>query len=986
MKIHSLKGFLILSFCLIISLPSLYSADKGTLRVQVMDAERTPLPGAVVEISSPDMMGKNSLVTNTKGGVLFISLVPSVYEVKITLPGFQEVISEGVRVSLDKQTVLQVEMKIVTVKETVTVLAKYPVVDVRSTTVSDHVTSNIMESLPVARDFVGYIQLVSGSNMIPNSGGRDTGNDPTGNGAANYNSRNAVLGSTDNTYYLEGVDITGLSTQKAGMTFNDEVILEEQVISSGNTAEYGGGKGVVTNIITKSGGNRFSGSINFYLQKPSFWGNYTGLAKQDARLQPYIYNKYDTAATIGGPILKDTLWFFLSGQHRNNSNSFNLSQSASSTEALTNYSEKRNNLFGKLGFHPSNRDLVTFTYFLDYYDIVGTRSKNSPLNRQSLNKNDYGSYSGHYQHIFGSNLIAELSIGHYQIRYKGQPRYPEYGEFDTLYELPGTIVRAEDYMFGTQPTISDNLSSRTQFSLSLEGYLGHMQLKAGAMYINESDLVNSRIIGGEQLQSLAPALAEYTFWDLVQAGVWPMAEFMDRQLPQLNNHWDSTSAYYDTNHDGILTADELGAATFTQTDAHGETFERWHETHPGENKVGAHRWAGFLTDNWTISNQWSLNAGVRVENNNYLDSTGADVIHMKTRFMPRVGLSWDIGGKGNQKLTFFYGHYSDPIDFRQIHGAGDLSGQVRTCDLWLANGWYTIKSVGSAAKRDYIFCPNTKDGLSREFALTYARDFGYGTSMTVQAYYREDRHILEDLDLYMYTQGLLGDPLWGNLALKWQDFGFPASGPPEGANYFYGDLIGAKRNMFGIDFELRKNFSKGSFIVAQYSYKDARGNSTSDKEALMQGDIPQLDPRNSWMYGPLPGTIPHMIKLYGTYRTPIGLNVGAIFYWQAGYVFTEAYLQYDDYINYPLNTDWTAMAKSGQKRGPAWYDVDLKFNYVLRLYKQADLELFLDIYNLTNNQNGYWVNPAHNNPLWNYDAVTNVLNPRRLYLGARFRF
>ena len=92
MKKHILKGLLVLSLSVLLALPYLFSAAKGTLRVQVFDAEDSVLPGAEVSISSPDMMGIKTLVTGERGEAVFIGLFPSVYEVKTTLEGFQEVI------------------------------------------------------------------------------------------------------------------------------------------------------------------------------------------------------------------------------------------------------------------------------------------------------------------------------------------------------------------------------------------------------------------------------------------------------------------------------------------------------------------------------------------------------------------------------------------------------------------------------------------------------------------------------------------------------------------------------------------------------------------------------------------------------------------------------------------------------------------------------------------------------------------------------
>ncbi len=139
------------------------------------------------------------------------------------------------------------------------------------------------------------------------------------------------------------------------------------------------------------------------------------------------------------------------------------------------------------------------------------------------------------------------------------------------------------------------------------------------------------------------------------------------------------------------------------------------------------------------------------------------------------------------------------------------------------------------------------------------------------------------------------------------------------------------------------------------------------------------------MWGRLPGTIPHMLKLYGTYMTPIGLNIGAVIYWQSGIIYTESNLQKDDYVNWNLNPEWTELAKSGQQQGPSWYNIDFKLSYPLKL-GNTRLEFFVDCYNLTDNQAGWFVEPARNSSQWAYQQVTRVLSPRRLYLGARFNF
>jgi hypothetical protein len=176
--------------------------------------------------------------------------------------------------------------------------------------------------------------------------------------------------------------------------------------------------------------------------------------------------------------------------------------------------------------------------------------------------------------------------------------------------------------------------------------------------------------------------------------------------------------------------------------------------------------------------------------------------------------------------------------------------------------------------------------------------------------------------------------------------------------------------------------------VAQYSYKNAEGNSQSDGNADLQGDFVELDPRNPWMMGPTPGTIPHKIKIYGTYRTPFGLDIGGLFYWNTGWVYTESIVflpgRYDIYYNWPLGNN--QYVKTGQERTPSYYQIDLKFNYKLKLTQQIVLDLFLDVYNVTNNQAPIDVQYGRNSPSWRYQEITEILLPMRFYLGARIRF
>ncbi len=996
------KTLSILAAVFMMASPAIFAqTQSGTLKVKVVDDEGTALPGVSLTLSSSVMMGEKTLVTNAVGDVLFVNLTPGSYQIKSSLPGFQEKVSERIEVSLDKQTVLQVELKPATIEESITVIAVTPAVDTTKSVIAEHVTHETVESLPVARDFVGYLQLAAGVNMVPNSGGRDLSQDPAGKGGMNYWDRgfqgaiNATTGggkrgSRDNMYFLDGINITGMAAQRALMTFNNEVIQEQELMTSGVPAEYGGGKGVVGNIVTKSGGNRFTGSANFYFQPEKLFLNYGGSAHDSAEdptmLEGFKDNKYDTAATFGGPLLRDRIWFFLSGQYRNNAKDFQLSESASSIREEVNYKQKRTGLFGKVSFKLTPNDSFTFLYFMDDYTKEGSRDINTIKSRQPLYDYNMGVYNGYYQRVFGENLIVDFRYGHYWWGYDLGPRFPDAGVEDRLYFMPGEYPPIEQFQFGSYSSGAEYRNTRDQFSLNAELYLGNMRIKSGVMYSNEYDMDDVFYPLGEIRSSLDPDLLGTTLGELYNVGIMPHSEFDERLLPWLNSHWGPTSAAFDTNGDGVVSSDELKAATFTVMGENGLNFMRTNQVERGPNKVRAQRWVGYLMDDWKLSDYVTLNAGVRVENHNYKDSKGETILNMDFVFLPRIGLVWNIGGRGTHKLTAFYGHFSDPTAMGMVHFAGNLSGRVNHEQIWLNNDWYTFRIRGGEKQRDCEWTPSTKDGFAREFSLTHEIDLSSGLVIATQGYYRGDRRIIEDYDLFTYVEHMPAD--YSHLALTYEDFGYPPEGPPPNINYFLSNLWGAKRDIYGLDFEVSKRFESGSFVVAQYSYKYALGNSQSDANADLQGDFIFLDPRNDWMWGPTPGTIPHKIKVFGTYRTPFGLDIGALFYWNSGMRYTESYDfypdRYDIYYNWPL--DDGTYVKTGQEKTQNYYQLDLKFNYGIRLYDTAVLDLFLDVYNVTNNQAGIDLQYAHNEPKWDYQEITEILMPLRLYVGARIRF
>jgi hypothetical protein len=622
--------FSLLMLCVIMIVSVANAAEKGTLRAKVVDVEQgTVLPGVPVTITSPNMMGSKTSISNVDGEVLFINLTPGLYTVKAELEGFKTIVLTKVKVSLGLEAVVHVKMETAQIQETVTVTADIPEVNTTKATISEHVSADTVDSLPIARDFVGYLQLAAGVNVIPNSAGRDTPEDPAGKGGMNYRDRgdqgtrgSGKRGSRDNLYLLDGMNVTGLASQTALLSFNNEVIQEQELMTSGVPAEYGGGKGVVGNIVTRSGGNKITGSLNIYLQPKGAFLPYGGDEYDGAKSDPlrdetmlegYKDNKYDTAFTLGGPVMKDKVWFFISGQYRNDKNAFNLSRSASATEEEVDFLEKRYGLFGKLTFKLSASDTFNFMYFVDDQSREGERDKNIIKTQQREQKWNTGVMSGYYQRVLSDNLLVDFRFGHYWWEWTRGSRYKDAGIPDSVLYLE-TYPPIYEFTFGGfTGSALDNRNTRNQFTFNLEWFPGNMRVKAGLQYTVENDKDDAFFEFGEQRSSINPAESGITFGTIYDEELWGRSEFDERLLPYLNSNWGPTSAAIDTNGDGVVSNAELRAVSFTDMNEHGLNFWRTSQTKEGANKVKAIRWSGYIMDDWKINEFFSVNAGVRIE-------------------------------------------------------------------------------------------------------------------------------------------------------------------------------------------------------------------------------------------------------------------------------------------------------------------------------------------------------------------------------------
>ena len=376
--------------------------STGALRVAVTGPNGAPLAGATVTIKSPDSLVTRTGVTDADGRVRVSGLDPSTnYTVSISQAGYSNFSADHVAVVSGKD--LSVGYALAAegnqIEEVVITGRSLAAVDVTSATVGTTLTLQTVESLPTGRSYQSYLQLVPG--VKPSSSGN-----PASRSGVNYRDVGGSTGnSTDNIYYIDGVNVTDPLTGTFGTNFNSEIIQEQQVIVDGVPAEYAGGSGLVSRVVTKSGSNEWHGSVNYYLQNDS-------LVAKDKHSTSGGFKTYDTAFTLGGPIIKDKLWVFGSYQKKHRSDEVLDPTTGAVRRNVTNDGKYA---FFKTTWQITDNDRLTGTFFNDPTEISGSNSASTLNNRDSATKQGGDNYKIDYSHTWN-----DLQVNAYYYNHKAE--------------------------------------------------------------------------------------------------------------------------------------------------------------------------------------------------------------------------------------------------------------------------------------------------------------------------------------------------------------------------------------------------------------------------------------------------------------------------------------------------------------------------------------------------------------------------------------
>jgi hypothetical protein len=303
---------LAVAFACIAWLP-LEAYAQATISGVVRDGSGAVLPGVTVEASSPVLIEKTrTAVTDGTGQYRIVDLPAGAYSVTFVLAGFNSQSRADIQLTGSFTAAVDAELSVGTLQESVTVTGESPIVDVQGSKVQKTLDSSTIAQVPNARQYYSFTALVPGLNIQGSDVGGSSG--PTFSVFQAHGGRR-----NEGRLQVDGAEVgfLGVSYYVADIGAAQEVA----VTVTGGLGEAATG-GPVMNVMSRSGGNTFSGSLFANFANGAMTSNnITDTLRAAGLVVPNSLEKnWDSSASIGGPIRRDRIWFFANARHQGSRN------------------------------------------------------------------------------------------------------------------------------------------------------------------------------------------------------------------------------------------------------------------------------------------------------------------------------------------------------------------------------------------------------------------------------------------------------------------------------------------------------------------------------------------------------------------------------------------------------------------------------------------------------------------------------------------
>jgi hypothetical protein len=678
--------------------PAIFAQETtGGLQGTVKDTTGAVVLGAQVTVTGTTLVGSKQSVTDATGYYRFANLPPGTYTLTVTAQGFETLKRGGLVLEVGHLPTVNLILKVGAVNTVVEVSTEGPVIDTTSTTTLTNLPQETLANTPHGISFQSVIQYAPMARNEPLAGESLYGHGTGGSGGSlpgssgNGNSFGYSIGGaadSESSYLVEGQDTENLSGGYSKASVPMDFIQEVQMKTSGVEAEYGGALGGVVNVIMKKGSNEFHGAIfstyessgtdanqiNPYLRyDPTSSGDAS--VGEDPIVQLYQAKKdhfrtIQPGITVGGPIMKDRVWFFAGFNPLANARSrtvdfTNSSITENSNAGIQYFTQDRQTWYGtgRVDAALTQKIRVFASWLYQYGREAGDYLPNGdPISSQSTFYNDsIDSPLTTYSHGLGwsapnftfntgadvtltQKLVATTRFGYFFDNYRdyGWPtttpdlywRTSGVGAQDNAgQDLPANLQQTQGT--STTPYIDSytlyNANKHYQFNQDLayfkSGWKGTHNFKFGYQL---NHLVNVIDQNGNVPYARMVVGAGYGHSVFTTTGA--------ANCTALKAVWGICSGQY-----GYLTVQDFATIlTSPATD--------WNH-------------AFYVQDSWTLGHGLTLDLGLRIEKESLPAPAGETVkaidFKWSDKIEPRLGAAWDPTGQGKIKIFGSYGVVND---------------------------------------------------------------------------------------------------------------------------------------------------------------------------------------------------------------------------------------------------------------------------------------------------------------------------------------
>lgn len=946
------------------------SRETGAITGKVADEQGNALPGVNLTLSGASLMGNRTLVSDSNGDFRFPALPPGTYTLKAELQGFGKVQQENIRLTTTVTLTLSLVLKPAAVQEEVTVIGQAPTVDVKSTeTASVTLGNEILRNIPNSQFSANIVMMAPGVN----------------DNAVAY----GAGGERGISYQMDGVGVGDPDGGTAWVFVDYNIIEEAKVMGIGLPAEYGNFTGVIFNIVTKSGGNNFSGHFEGIYQgnKKGFFGTENNAAyfsdwTPDSEW-PYVSAPvealFDINGHLGGPIIRDKLWFYGGAQFYHSKDyptGFPLAQ---------DYKQPR--FFFKLSAQPAAKTNLSVSAEWDNYNgtyrnagestdfdpIANTRQVDPEI---VLNLN--------LTHVISSKTFFDLKAAYFNGYYNLEPMN---GNNDINGHYITYNEKYDPLATGTPSLDHPELLAPKHRYFNVWYYAEHprdrFQANASMTTYAENFIKGSHDFkfGVEFEQSHSRNLYRYT-------GA---------------NHWYYYDQWYTYSYDGVPYYGYYGNYSAYQYEGYNA-------------KMKLNRLEGFVQDSWQIAKRLNISLGVRLSQNWGSVPNVQGTPYSKFRVAPRLGFTFDILGDKTTILKAHYGEFTDGIYAGMIDRLNTGWSDKIT---WYWPNFEPNQSDKSlwyegfrALQGTWVIDPEIRHPFMRQWTVGIERELFKDASFSV-TYINRSYHNFQGAwnDDAVYTPYDTTYSVWDPATQTMVDQTFRLYDLAEASEAHWhltdvnviaqrlNDLFGLNlkpyRKYWGIEVLFNKRFSNRWQMVASYVYSQATGNMDNTSAYRDIGWNSYGDP-NYWVNaeGHVANDPTHMVKIQTTYVLPFGISFNAYFHGITGEAWTQRLRTGShDFTQGRITFN---VQPAGTYHYPFTKLLDLRLEKTFSLAAKYKLGLIFDVFNVFNDHaiTGWgtrvgfdWMpdNPAYA-PLAQGHDIDGLVLPRRARVGVRFTF